>query len=236
MKTGALAALTERNGNTDMSSNRDRITIDREGDWQKIVHILQPYQTPYGTIRVGDGPEGVLAFDKQLNGFVQILSHGTRPPTALNQRKVRAVLKLPEGRPRKGYEVRELVSVRLEPAIIEYLTELGEGNLAAGIMKVATEHRDGKGPVILFQNTSYRVLQDTKTVAFQVMVDGQVREVEVSFEALAERFGYKGENPNDIRRAMVAGREEIQEVTRRLLPSHLNTRLVLGVDDFEDLE
>lgn len=47
----------------------------------------------------------------------------------------------PVGKPRAGYEVRELFTIRLEPSIAEYLRGIGEGNLAAGIMSVAREHR-----------------------------------------------------------------------------------------------
>lgn len=129
-------------------SNRDRVTIDRtaieidrDGNWKKIVHMLQPYQEPFGTIQVGAGPVGILAFDKQLNEFIQIFAHGTSR-TPLNQRKVRAALELPVGRPRKGYEVRELRSMRLEPSVIEYLTKLGDDNLAEGVAIAAKFHEE----------------------------------------------------------------------------------------------
>lgn len=45
------------------------------------------------------------------------------------------------GRPRLGYEVREIYNVRLEPAVARHLIEVGDGNLAAGIMKLGREHQ-----------------------------------------------------------------------------------------------
>jgi hypothetical protein len=121
-------------------SNRDRVTVDVNGDWQKIIQILQPGQKALGTVRRGTEPWGALVLEEGT-GYVRI---GEGRTTVLDQRKVRAALGLPEpvGQPRKGYEVREVYSMRLEPGLAEYLRELGGDNLSEGVAIAARFHQN----------------------------------------------------------------------------------------------
>ncbi len=122
-------------------SKRDRITV-RPGDhWKKIVPMMPLGLTPVGTVTVGSDIERVLVMDEQAN-FMQLGKAGDLVP--LDQRKVRAALGLPEpvGQPRKGYEVREVYSIRLEPAMAEYLRALGGDNLSEGVTIAARFHQE----------------------------------------------------------------------------------------------
>lgn len=76
-------------------SNRDRVHVNRNGDWKRFIQILQHYQTPFGTVRIG-AREGALAYDHQLGCYVMITMGRTHDQTPLNDRKVRAALGLPE--------------------------------------------------------------------------------------------------------------------------------------------
>jgi len=138
MDMGALGlifpALHNRAGAEviEMGSNRDRVQVDPDGNWKKIVQILLPGYKGLGTVKVGSDTECVLALEEKSNTYYAVDARGYRP---LNQRKVRAALGLPEpvGQPRKGYELREVYSMRLEPTLAEYARELGGDNLSEGV-------------------------------------------------------------------------------------------------------
>lgn len=72
---------------------RERLTVDREADWTRIVRALPPGFSPVGVVRRGDGEPGVLALDEKSGDYVQ-LNEGEL--TILDQRKVRIALGLPE--------------------------------------------------------------------------------------------------------------------------------------------
>lgn len=141
-----LPAARDRAGAevTEMGSNRDRVQVDPKGNWGKIVQILLPGYKGLGTVKVGSDTECVLALEEKTNTYYAVDVRGYRP---LNQRKVRAALGLPEpvGQPRKGYEFREVYSVRLEPSLAEYLRKLGDpedGNLSEGVAIAARFHME----------------------------------------------------------------------------------------------
>lgn len=119
-------------------SNRDRIIVKMGDHWKKILPMMPLGLTPRGTVQVGTDVERVLAMDEEAN-FVQL--DGTGSITPLNQRKVRAAMGLPVGQPLKGYERREVYSIRLEPGLAQYLRELGGDNLSEGVTIAAREHQ-----------------------------------------------------------------------------------------------
>lgn len=136
-KLGQIPASNQVN---DMS-NRDRVTVDLSGDWRKIINILQPYEKGLGLVRRGNEPWGALVLEDGV-GYVRIGEAGRR--TVLDQRKVQAALDAAPkvGQPRKGYERREVYSVRLEPSLAEYLRELGGDNLSEGVAIAGKFHQE----------------------------------------------------------------------------------------------
>lgn len=122
-------------------NKRGQLNVDTEADWKKIVYIMPKGHKAIGVVRQGAAAPGVLALVEKSGEYVQLNELGTR---TLDQRKVRAALGIPNavGRPRTSYEPREVYSVRLDESLAAYLRELGGGNLSAGIMQIAAEHRD----------------------------------------------------------------------------------------------
>ena len=119
--------------------NRGKIQVDPGGDWRGILKTLPQGYKAVGVVWQGNEAPGVLALDTSSQ-YVQLNAEGAR---TLDQRKVRAALGLsnPVGKPRIGYEIRQVYAVRLEPSLAKYLEEVGEGNLAAGITNVGNAHR-----------------------------------------------------------------------------------------------
>ena len=125
-----------------MSGNRDRVTVDLKGDWRQIISLLQPFEKGLGLVRRGSEPWGALVLEEGV-GYVRIGEAGRR--TALDQRKVQAAIDAAPksvGQPLKGYERRQLYSMRLEPGLAEYLRELGGDNLSEGVAIAAKFHQE----------------------------------------------------------------------------------------------
>jgi hypothetical protein len=74
-------------------SKRERLTVDREADWTRIIRAVPPGFSPVGVVRRGNGEPGVLALDERSGDYVQ-LNEGEL--TILDQRTVRLALGLPE--------------------------------------------------------------------------------------------------------------------------------------------
>lgn len=137
-----------------MNTNRDRVAVARGDGWKHFIEGVPPvHQEPVGTVKVGSSLEGALIYDNDTDQFFMIDKQGKA--WELNQRKVRAALGLavhddplakPVGKPRAGYEVRELHSIRLEPSDAEYLRQAGGGNLSEGIRKITRERREREQP------------------------------------------------------------------------------------------
>lgn len=130
-----------------MNTNRDRVTIVKGEGWEDFIdHAPHDRMEPIGTIRVGSSLEGALLIDHTDGCYVMIKKDGSE--VELNQRKVQAAVDalVKVGKPRAGYEVRELHSIRLEPSDAEYLRQAGDGNLSEGIRKITRERRKREQP------------------------------------------------------------------------------------------
>lgn len=121
--------------------NRDRIAVDKYGNWKQYLKKIPPGHQAMGVVQVGSEEPGALVRVVDTDVFVQLSDAGMR---TLDQRKVRAALGVsqPVGAVVKGYERRELFSVRLEPGLAEYARQLGGDNLSEGINQVLRERME----------------------------------------------------------------------------------------------
>lgn len=222
-------------GACDMSSNRDRVVVNPNGDWQKIVQILLPDYNGLGTVQIGNDTECALVIETKTLTYYAVDVRGYR---ALNQRKVRAALGLPEpaGQPRKGYEIRNVYSVRLEDSLAEYLRAFGDGNLSEGVSRMAADHKarsKSAAPEISFPACDL-FHTARKTVVFQAVQGGEAVECEISAEALRDYFGAGSMKANDLFRAFLGNRYDIYRVAREKLEAGAEI-CSLTTDDFEHL-
>jgi Protein of unknown function (DUF1488) len=225
-------------GACDMSSNRDRISVDRNGDWKAIFQILQPGQEALGTVRRGAEPWGALIYEEGT-GYIRVGEAGRK--TVLDQRKVRAALGLPEpvGQPRKGYELREVFSVRIEPSLAQYLKELGGDNLSEGVAIAGNAHRkaaerSNKASTRVFTFPDRDAVYGEGTVRFLALEGDQVHECRISAEALRDYFGAESMKVRDLLIGFIAGKTEIHKVARQKLSSGA-AECLLTTADFEYL-
>lgn len=78
----------------------------------------------------------------------------------------------------------------------------------------------GQNPVVTQQDT----------VAFQAIVDGRPETCQISFEALQDHFGASTNQPADLIRAFISGKEEIHAVARRKRPHSAGRWLIVSAD------
>jgi hypothetical protein len=219
---------------TSNSISRDRVTVDINGNWKAFLQIPQPYQEPKGTVRVGTDREGALLLDKQLNEYVMVDRHGRT--LQLNQRKVRAALGEPEpvGKPRKGYELRSVFSVSLEPSLAQYLREFGGDSLSEGIRKVGETHRArsaaARGVTPITFPARDPVYTASRTIMFLALQGDQVLECEISGEALRDHFGASSMKIHDLLTSFLANKNLIHRVARQKLPNAAGRCLLVSAD------
>lgn len=107
--------------------NRDRLTVDPDGDWRQYAKIIPHNYTPLGTV-TRDGQTGALVRIETTGVYVQLNGAGIRN---LPGRKIAAALGL-VGRPAEMAGGRR-VNVYLDAESLKIAADLGNGNVSEGI-------------------------------------------------------------------------------------------------------
>jgi hypothetical protein len=194
------------------------VTVIKGEGWSNYIdHFPHDQIMPIGTIKVGLQTEGALGLDATDGCYYLYRSAGE--PVELNQRKVQAAIEALSrvGKPRKGYEVRELYTIRLEPSIAEYLRNQGGGNLAEGITRLAQSYRGVLKPErVRFADGAAQMIRNGD-LEFGMIIDGAPRIYVLSDEAQRTHFDVVSRQEGERRRAFIANKKPILEAVKDLL-------------------
>lgn len=111
-------------------SNRGRVTVNVNGNWQLYTNTLPANSTPLGTVTRDESDSGALVRIETTGAYVQVNAAVIR---SLDGRKVAAALGT-AGRPSE-MEGGKKVNTYLDAKSIATAKQLGNGNVSDGIRK-----------------------------------------------------------------------------------------------------
>lgn len=111
-------------------SNRGRITVDVNGNWQLYTNTIPAKSMPIGTVTRDESDTGALVRIEATGVYAQVNAGAIR---SLDGRKVAAALGI-AGRPSEMSGGKK-VNTYLDAESIAIATRLGNGNVSEGIRK-----------------------------------------------------------------------------------------------------